>query len=150
MPPTPHEIADQALADLVKLESEIAFAENDFKTRMAQILAESHLFIDMMQVRRKELIRGLKMLMKSETDALFDGRDLVDLPHGRLLHSREPMVSIPKNALIKIEEAGWAAEAIQVVKSVIRGVVEKWPDEKLAVIGAARKLVDSFTYELKP
>jgi len=98
------------------------------------------------------LEKELTTLMKQNTAALFDGRDKVVLVNGNLLYQRIPKVKIPRNGVAQIEATiaagnAWAEEALKIVKSVIREVVEKWPDERLAVIGAERKKVDHFSYE---
>lgn len=94
------------------------------------------------------LEKALIKLMKTHKAEVFDGKDTVSLAHGILLYAREMKVSIPKGALEQIEEAGWS-EAIRIAKSIDRAVVEKWPDERLAVIGAQKKPKETYTYELK-
>ena len=91
--------------------------------------------------------RAIKRLMKGETAILFDGADKVKLADGILLHTTDTKVSIPRDALEKIEAAGWPA-GIRIAKSVNRPVVEAWPDEKMVVIGAKKKVVDKFAYEV--
>lgn len=97
----------------------------------------------------KQQDKALVKLMKAEVAEIFDGKDLVKLRHGTLLHTKGHKVRIPRDALAKIEAQGWS-EAIMVHKSVKRPVVEGWPDERLAVIGAERRRVESFSYEVWP
>ena len=80
--------------------------------------------------RLKETEKALLKLMKAERKAIFDGNQKVTLEHGILIHTRELKVSIPRDALKKIKELEWT-EAIKVAESLDRGVVEKWPDERL-------------------
>lgn len=104
-----------------------------------------------MEAHREDIERcekELKALAKGTKSELFDGADQVTLENGVLLYTSGVKVRIPRDALERIEAEGWL-EAIRIAKSVNRPVVEKWPEEKLAVIGADRKQVESFSYELK-
>jgi phage host-nuclease inhibitor protein Gam len=96
----------------------------------------------------KHLDKDVKSLAKKNKAIVFDGKDQVTLDHGILLWGKEKKVSIPRDALDKIEARGWN-EAIKIAKSVDRSVVEKWPVERLTVIGAERKTVEKFSYEIK-
>ncbi|MBW1666867.1 MAG: host-nuclease inhibitor Gam family protein [Deltaproteobacteria bacterium] len=87
-------------------------------------------------------------LMKEKRAVIFDGTDQVELEAGILLHGTQDKVRIPRDALQRIEAQGWT-EAVKVAKSVDRGVVEKWPLERLILIGADRKEKEVFSYELK-
>lgn len=96
----------------------------------------------------KSLDKDVKSLARKNKAEVFDGKDQVSLDHGILLWGKEKKVSIPRDALDKIEIQGWT-EAIKIAKSVDRTIVEKWPVERLTVIGAERKTVEKFSYELK-
>jgi hypothetical protein len=85
--------------------------------------------------------------MKSNKIVLFDGTDIVRLVNGSLIHSVADKVSIPRDALAKCEELGFA-EVIKIAKSLDRDAVEKWPDERLILIGAERKQKEEFSYDL--
>jgi len=95
-----------------------------------------------------DLDKNIKSLAKKNKAVVFDGKDQVTLEHGILLWGKEKKVSIPRDALDKIESQGWT-EAVKIAKSVDRSVVEKWPVERLTVIGAERKTVEKFSYEIK-
>lgn len=121
-------------------EREMAAVREKYKNRIVELQYS-------MGVRSASLLD----LMKKTKALLFDlgeKKDQVDLEHGILLYGKEDKVSIPRNALTKIEAQGWE-EAIKTVKSVDREVVEKWPDEKLIIIGAKKKPKEVFSYELK-
>lgn len=87
-------------------------------------------------------------LMKTARKELFDGTDIVRLQNGVLIHEKADKVSIPRDAVEKLEECGFN-EAVKIAKSVDRAVVETWPDAKLVMIGAVRKPVETFSYEIK-
>jgi phage host-nuclease inhibitor protein Gam len=90
-------------------------------------------------------------LMKAGKKELFDGTDVVYLPHGMLLYSKKDKVAIPRNhdAVIAICEEQGFGEVIRIAKSLDREAIEKWPDERLFLIGAERKPKEEFSYDLK-
>ena len=89
----------------------------------------------------------LLKLAKKEKAVIFDGSDIYETRYGRLIHEMAERVGIPKDALEKCEELGFT-EAIRISKSLDRTVVEKWPDERLFLIGAKRELKEKIIYEL--
>jgi phage host-nuclease inhibitor protein Gam len=95
--------------------------------------------------------KALLALMKACRDALFDGTDVVYLSNGTLVHSRKDKVSIPRNhdAVIALCEEHGFVDAVKIVKSLDREAIEKWPDERLFLIGAERKTREEFSYDLK-
>ena len=100
--------------------------------------------IDMMEENDK----ALKRVMKSAKTALFADTDIVYLAHGTLIHANEDRVTIPRDALAKCEELGFV-DAIVTSKSLCREIVTRWSDEKLVMIGAERKPVEMYNYEIK-
>lgn len=89
----------------------------------------------------------LLKLAKKEKAVIFDGRDIYETRYGRLIREIAEKVGIPRNALEKCEELGFT-EAIRISKFLDRAVVEKWPDERLFLIGAKRELKEKIIYEL--
>ncbi|MBW2052731.1 MAG: host-nuclease inhibitor Gam family protein [Deltaproteobacteria bacterium] len=144
----PREQADQILAELSALKTQIETLEGQAEAEMAEIRENYQARLAGPKEKLCGLEKTLSSLMKRNIAAVFDGREKVSLKHGFLLHTRELKASIPRNALDKIEEQGWL-EAVKVSKSVDRAVVEKWPDERLVVIGGKRRHVEKFTYEVK-
>lgn len=93
--------------------------------------------------------RDLAALMRAARAELFDGRDTVSLPHGVLYRSIVERVTIPRDALARCESLGFL-DGIKIAKSLNREAVERWPDERLILIGAERKTREEFSYDLKP
>ena len=97
--------------------------------------------------------KALVKLMKKKHGDLFGEKDRAELVNGVLFYAREAKVSIPRGKdqkagiIALIEEYGWE-EGLVITKDLDRPVIEKWPDEKLAVIGAERKMTDAYTYDL--
>jgi phage host-nuclease inhibitor protein Gam len=125
----------------------LAELQDEAERRMAPIREVFSENIRADEAELKALEKELIGLMKANKGELFDREDQVNLDAGILLRGEEEKVKIPRDALEKIEAAGWN-EAIKIAKSVDRGVVECWPDERLVVIGAERKPVESFSYEV--
>jgi len=95
------------------------------------------------------LEKDLVKLMKRNKSVLFVDADEVGLTEGVLLHGEEDKVRIPKDAASKIEHYGWVEALRYADPTVDRATVEKWPEERLAAIGAERKRVETFEYEVK-
>jgi len=141
------EDADRLLDDIGKITTRLKNAEGQAEAEIETVRAHYARGIDPLRERLKELDKELITLMKSRCVPLFDGKDTVKLLHGILLYAREMKVSIPRDALELIKYRGWK-EAILIAESVDRAVVEKWPDERLVVIGAKRKAKETYSYEL--
>ena len=100
---------------------------------------------------KSDLVRDEKILlalMAVNKAVLFDGTDIVRLSNGSLIHSVADKVSIPRDALARCKELGFA-EVVKIAESLDREAVEKWPDERLILIGAERKQKEEFSYDLK-
>jgi hypothetical protein len=139
--------ANIILAEIADLHDLISSVEREANQEMERLAVRYGERLKPFIAKRKELDKKLKALMKSEVVAIFDGADKVKMTAGILLHTKDFKVTIPRGALVKIEQQGWT-EAVRIAKSVDRPVVEGWPEERLVVIGAKRKLVDQFGYEI--
>lgn len=140
--------ADGILCDIRETSGnlEMIQAEAD---REFELLTEKYgILLEPLKMELKAKEKEIMRLMKSNRDNIFDGRDLVKLKNGILIYNKEEKVKIPRDALAKAEEQG-LTEAIKIAKSLDRGVVEKWPDERLFLIGAERKMMEKFSYEVK-
>jgi hypothetical protein len=140
--------ADEILEGIRIIKADIAQLQDTANTEIERIRKRYEQDIYIHQGLLVEFDKQLKTLMKQNRGVLFEDRDLVDLPNGVLIYEKGHKVRIPKGALERIEAQGWM-EAIKIVKTVIREIVEKWPDERLAVIGASRKRTEDFSYEIK-
>jgi hypothetical protein len=96
----------------------------------------------------KALEKELIALMKKECKVFFDGTDVLQLENGALIHEVGDKVTIPRDALSKCEELKFN-DVIKIAKSLDRDAIEKWTTEKLLLIGAERKPVETFSYDLK-
>lgn len=140
--------ADMTLAQIRERKQKIEALEAEAE----QVLkSTTEMYQQTLAPLRNELDALEKLLiktMKKDKRILFAGRDIVQLENGNLLYSKEPKVTIPRDALAKCEENKFN-EAIKIAKSLDRAVVESWPDERLFLIGAQRKPAETFNYELR-
>jgi hypothetical protein len=144
-PETPLEQADVLLSQIRPLELEItdleakAQAEIDaVKKKYARIgKAKAE-----MEAKGKELTK----LLKKKSKAIYGGKDLVLTKYGKLTLSEGEAVSVPKDALEAIKREGWM-EAVRITEKIDKTVIEKWPDERLAAIGATRKPKTTYGWE---
>ena len=139
--------ADQLLKDIGKATARLQASEAEAEKEIEVVRAHYARSIDPLRDRLKGLEKVLITLMKSRRVPLFDGKDTLKLLHGILLYNKEDKVSIPRDALEKIKAQGWK-EAILIAESVDRAVVEKWPDERLVMIGAKKKGKKTYSYEV--
>ena len=142
------EIIDERLKQLGEITKEFETYQSVAKYEVERIRSQYSEKLAEYKAQIGELDKDIKSLAKKNKAEVFDGKDQVTLDHGILLWGKGKRVSIPRDALEKIEAQGWN-EAIKIEKSVDRAVVEKWPVERLTVIGAERKTVEKFSYELK-
>ena len=144
----PREKADAILWDLTRYKFSLQMVREDAEAELARVREKYHEEISNLEALIKAREKALKALVKTNDSEIFAGRDTVRLENGLLLRSEDYKVRIPRDALPKIEAQGWH-EAIKVVKSVDRDVVSKWPESRLVVIGAERRRVVNYEYELK-
>ena len=147
---TPAEIkraADVALADIADCCNRIDVLKAEAEASVQVIQANYGEMLTPLQSQLARNVAWLKDTMKSNKAVLFDGTDIVRLANGSLIHSVADKVSIPRDALAKCEELGFA-EVVKIAKSLDREAVEKWPDERLILIGAERKQKEEFSYDL--
>lgn len=140
--------SDVALADIAECCRLIADLKAEAEAEVADVNAQYAMMFAPLQERLTRNEAWLKDTMKSNRGVLFDGTDVVDLAHGSLIRSKADRVTIPRNALAECEKQG-LEDAIKTVKSLDREAVEKWPDARLALIGATRKPKEDFSYSLK-
>ncbi len=142
------EEANELLSYLRDVTEGIADLEARANAEMAEVTARYGAWLnplrDELAARGKELIA----LMKKNKGVLFAGTDVIDLTNGSLIRETGEKVSIPKTALETCEKLKFN-DVIKIVKSLDRPAIETWPDAKLVLIGAQRKAVEEFKYNIK-
>ena len=139
--------ANAWLIQIAGYKADIEAIEADAKTALQVLEAEYGAKLEPLKAELKLYVSRLVDTMKANKKTLFDGTDVVRLVNGSLIHSVADKVSIPRDALAICEELGFD-EVIKIAKSLDRDAVEKWPDERLVLIGAERKQKEEFSYDL--
>ncbi|PKN28250.1 MAG: hypothetical protein CVU64_14185 [Deltaproteobacteria bacterium HGW-Deltaproteobacteria-21] len=142
------ELANSILAEIASTAAELSRAEAAAEAEMKAIREKHEGVVGRLKETLEGLDSNLVKLMKKHRAEFFDNTDQVNLQNGILLHGEGWKVKIPRNAAKAIEAQGWE-EALKRTVTVDRAVVEKWPVERLVVIGAEKKPVETFSYELK-
>jgi len=141
--------AEETLRRIREMRTEIDALKDNAEDEMREIKERYRRQLEPLMENFTSVEKGLIKLMKKEKAEVFKDEDRVALVSGILIYGRETKVSIPRNALERIEAQGWD-EAIKTAKSVDREIVEGWPIERLFAIGASKKLVENFSYETLP
>jgi hypothetical protein len=141
-------LADLRLAEIAHSNARIEVLEAEARAAIQAVEREYYDKMAPIKEMLKLSVFWLTTSMKSDKAVLFDGTDVVRLTNGSLIHSVADKVSIPRDALARCEELGFA-EVVKIAKSLDREAVEKWPDERLILIGAERKQKEEFSYDLK-
>lgn len=110
-----------------------------------------------LQKIKEQLGQQKKLLeshMKRHRRALFgtaakteEREDYCDLPHGRLLRSLKRQVVKARGVLEELERLG-LDEGLRRTVEVDWEALAAWPDEKLLLVGAERRMRETLTWEL--
>ncbi|MBF0529073.1 MAG: host-nuclease inhibitor Gam family protein [Deltaproteobacteria bacterium] len=138
--------ADELLREISALTTRMEAVEAAAEAEIAAIHIK-YADLARMQARWSDLDRDLNNLMRQRRQEIFAENEQVCRPYGRLFLGREIRVVIPREALSRIKSQGWL-EAVRISESINRAVVEKWSGDRLQAIGACRREVIKFAYEL--
>lgn len=144
--------AQEMLAGIAEIKGKIRELEAEYAEKVRQIRENSATQIAPFERVLGEREDYLNLIMKERKAALFAESDIVYLAAGQLLYAVVRRIAFPKSrdALIALLEKLGFTDAVKVKKSCDADVIEKWPDEKLALAGLKRKAPeDTFNYSLK-
>ncbi len=133
---------------LKSIANELSIIETEWDKKLQELELEYAEQVRGLKEKYTEVEKELIKYAKSKKKELFDSKDIFETAYGRLIRELAEKVSIPRDALSKCEELGFL-DAIRISKSLDRSAVEKWPDERLFLIGAKRDVVEKIDYELK-
>lgn len=140
--------ADDRLHEIASHMANIKQLQSECEAEIEKILIQYAAKIKPLEIVFESGNKCLIQLMRMENYILFAGTDVVNLPHGSLIHNKADKVTIPRDALEACKTNKFN-DVIKIVESLDRDAIEKWPDAKLALIGAERKPKEEFKYTLK-
>ncbi|HPO05385.1 MAG TPA: host-nuclease inhibitor Gam family protein [Bacillota bacterium] len=132
------------LSDIARLAETLQKQYNDEVAAIAEKYAPS---INKLKEETAAVERQMLKVARDKKKEIFGAADIYATKYGRLIRELTEKITIPRDALAKCEEHGFD-EAIRIAKSLDRAVVEKWPDERLFLVGAKKDMVEKITYEL--
>jgi phage host-nuclease inhibitor protein Gam len=140
---------DDMLAGIREISDAVGLLAGEYNLALADLTERYEVRLNPLRADLAADEKALISLMKKEKQILFaDGIGTVRLENGSLIYNKTDKVSIPHGALAVCESQGFS-EVIKIAKSLDRDAIEKWPDEKLCLIGAERKPKEEFSYDLK-
>lgn len=143
-----YERADRHLERISELQAEIEALQREFTEELERLKEAYRSRIEPLREALRGEEKALVGLMRRHRGIFFGEGDKVELEHGSLLYGKVMKLQVPRGALQRLKELGWT-EAIRIQESLDRRVLEGWPEERLFVIGAKKRLVEEFKYALK-
>jgi len=141
-------VADDLLADLGALQEAIEDCMADYAAELDRVKARYEAKLEPLNGDKAAQEKAITSLMKKSRGSIFAAGDVVNLAHGSLVRNEDDHVTIPRDALAKCKEQGFT-DVIKIAESLDREAVEKWTDAKLLLIGAERKSMEKFSYNIK-
>jgi len=139
---------DDRLKWIGEMAARVDMIEEEFAQRVEKIRNEYREELNPLRENLELEGKNLIVYLKQNKAELFNKAEKITLPHGIVIHTTEPRLTLPKNAVESIEKLGWD-EAIKIAKSVDREMVEKWPIERIIANGGDKKPKEKFEYELR-
>ena len=141
--------ADEMLAAVEACELEVVNIEAVIEAEISKIRDQYAGDLAVLKELKSDNEKALKKFaIKNKIDLFGEDGDKVSLPHGIILYSEADRVTIPRDALEKIQALGWKDGIIN-TPTIDRPTIEGWNDEKLAAIGASKKPKKEVSWELK-
>lgn len=141
-------IAEEQLQHLAQLTAILSERERIMAEEVERVRAMHAGLVENFREAVKNREQALMDYMKEHKDVLFDHTDQVDLRSGILLRGQEDRVKIPRTAVAELEKLGWE-DGLKRTVAADREAIGKWPVERLAAIGAEKRSVESYSYELR-
>lgn len=140
--------ADGYLEEIVLRKGELEALQKEYDEALKALTDQYALQIEAYQALLDGAIKALIQTMKYNKKVLFASADVVNLLHGSLIRNAGEKVTIPHGALQSCKDNGFQ-DVIKIAESLDREAIEKWPDDKLAMIGAKKKPSEEFKYDLR-
>ena len=144
--------AEGALAEMAAIDGKLAKAEVDLNKSIEAAKAKASEVGAPLLSRRKELEGALKSFAKRQQSVLFTGKQSCDLGFGSIgFRNGKKLVQMDGISqdftLKKLRELGFS-EAINVTETIAKEKMEKWPEERLGLVGVRWKESTNFFVEV--
>lgn len=144
--------ANGALAEIAAMKRSIADIERELNDGIDRLKAEAEADAAPMHVRLSAIENGLLAFAEFNKDELFKDKRSKDLDFGSLGYRKSKELKTQSKwtwamVLGKIKEMDFK-EGIRVKESVDKDELQKWPDERLEIVGVRRVPKDTFWYEI--
>jgi phage host-nuclease inhibitor protein Gam len=144
--------ADVTLAEIAGLRRKLRLLEDELNARVEQAKEEAKARAKPLHSRIEALENGLQAFAEHRKQDLFDEKRSRSLVYGALGFRKSSEIKPVaggtwKAVLAMVKERGFP-EALRLREDVNREELHKWPDDRLALVGARRLAKDIFWYEL--
>lgn len=139
--------ADEMLAAVGLCELEVVNIEASIEAEISKIRDQYAGDLAVLKELKSDSEKALKkFVLKNKINLFGEDGDKISLPHGIILYSEKDKVTIPKDAIERIQALGWKDGIIE-MPTIDRPTIEGWNDEKLAAIGAVKKPKKEVSWE---
>jgi phage host-nuclease inhibitor protein Gam len=146
--------AEGALAEMAALERKIAQATLEMQETCDAAKAEARGIITPLEARKKELEAAVKKWATMNKSVLFTEKKTLDLAFGVIgFHAgtkvRQMNGVSEEDTLAKLKQYGFT-DGITITETPNREVMEKWPEDRLALVGCVLRTTDNWICKTKP
>ncbi len=144
--------ADKTLAEIAGLRRKLRLLEDELNARVEQAKEEAKARAKPLHSQVEALENGLQAFAEHRKEDLFDEKRSRSLDYGVLGFRKsseiKPAVGNTWKAVLAMIKEKEFPEALRLREDVNREELHKWPDDRLALVGARRLAKDVFWYEL--
>lgn len=145
--------AEGALAEMAALERKIEQAKLVMQEEADAAKAKAQGIITPLEARWKELNGAIKKWATMNKSVLFVERKSLDLAFGSFGFVASTKVQQmngvgEEETITKLKQYGFT-EGIRIIEEVNKEAMEKWPEERLALVGCLRRSADNWFCKVK-
>lgn len=145
--------AEGALAEMAALERKIALSRLAMQESIDLAKERSQEECTPLERRHKELFNGVKSWAKRNKASMFDKKRSLDLVFGVIGFQGSTKIQqmsgmSEEYTLEKLKGYGFKA-GIRITEKVDKEAMEKWTDERLALVGLIRRTSDNYYCKIK-
>jgi phage host-nuclease inhibitor protein Gam len=140
--------AEGALAEMAALERKVAQAKLAMQEECDAAKTKANDIIKPLEARYKSLNEALKKWATMNKSVLFTERKTLDLTFGVIGFCASTRIQQMNNVseadtLAKLKQFGFA-DGIRITEEPDKEAMEKWPEDRLALVGCVRRTLDNW------